>query len=317
MQIVASPASLPTVTAAPPAANVRPANSTTAQPELSGNSAFAPVAGASSSSAPRTADTYQLPRGNATATASEPTQTAEDDVRANAAAGDEGVSSAPNSQDKSAPDTEQTQAANEADDSANDAQQQAEIKQIQQLKQVDAEVRAHEQAHAAVGGNLAGAASFTYQRGPDGVRYAVGGEVSIDVGKVSGDPQATLEKMERVRRAALAPAEPSGQDRQVAAQAAQLAAEARLEIAAEQRQVARQQSNATEAERQEVRAELKEAREKQRSAEEKAEKEDEASISAAERFAEYNAKVRRINETLLRISQPSPVTAGQLLNDIA
>ncbi|GGY48178.1 hypothetical protein GCM10011297_21370 [Bacterioplanes sanyensis] len=314
MQIVASPASLPTITAAPAAANVRPANSTTAQPELSGNSAFAPVAGASSSSASRTADTYQLPRGNATQIASESTQAAEDDVRASSTGSDEGVSSAPDSQGKSAPEAE---AANEADGSASDAQQQAEIKQIQQLKQRDAEVRAHEQAHAAVGGNLAGAASFSYQRGPDGVRYAVGGEVSIDVSKVSGDPQATLEKMERVRRAALAPAEPSAQDRQVAAQAAQLAAEARLEMAAEQRQLARQQSSASEAERQEVRAELQEAREKQRAAEEKAEKEEEPTVSAAERFAEYNAKVRRINETLLRISQPSPITAGQLLNDIA
>lgn len=88
-----------------------------------------------------------------------------------------------------------------------------ELQQLSELKVRDREVRAHEAAHQAVGGQYAGAMSFTYQRGPDGAQYAVGGEVSIDVSPVEGDPQATIEKMRVVRAAAMAPAEPSGQDR--------------------------------------------------------------------------------------------------------
>lgn len=102
---------------------------------------------------------------------------------------------------------------------------------IAELASRDREVRAHEQAHAAVGGQHAGAPSYTYERGPDGKTYATGGEVQIDVGPVAGDPEATLSKMEQVQRAALAPAEPSAQDRSVAAQAQSQAAKARIEMA--------------------------------------------------------------------------------------
>lgn len=91
--------------------------------------------------------------------------------------------------------------------------------QVEALKARDREVRAHEQAHAAVGGAYAGAPTYEYQVGPDGNRYAVGGSVSIDTAPVDGDPEATIDKLEQVKAAALAPAEPSGQDRAVAAQA--------------------------------------------------------------------------------------------------
>lgn len=108
----------------------------------------------------------------------------------------------------------------------------AEKQQVQQLKQRDRQVRAHEQAHAAAAGSLAnGAPSYEYQRGPDGRQYAVGGSVSIDTSPVSGDPQATLLKAQQIQRAALAPAEPSAQDRAIAADAAAMAAEARAELA--------------------------------------------------------------------------------------
>lgn len=106
-----------------------------------------------------------------------------------------------------------------------------ELKQLTELKARDREVRAHEQAHQAVGGQYAGAISYTFQRGPDGAQYAVGGEVSIDVSPVAGDPQATIEKMRVVRAAALAPAEPSGQDRAVAAEAMQIMLKAQAEVA--------------------------------------------------------------------------------------
>lgn len=99
------------------------------------------------------------------------------------------------------------------------------------LKQRDREVRAHEQAHLSAAGRFAlGGAGFEYQRGPDGRLYAVGGDVQIDTSPVPGDPRATLEKAETVRRAALAPSEPSAQDRRVAAQASRMAAAASAEI---------------------------------------------------------------------------------------
>lgn len=105
------------------------------------------------------------------------------------------------------------------------------LKQLTELKARDREVRAHEAAHQAVGGQYAGAVSYTYQRGPDGNQYAVGGEVPIDLSPVPGDPQATVEKMRVVRAAAMAPAEPSAQDQAVAAQAMQIMLQARTEAA--------------------------------------------------------------------------------------
>lgn len=122
-----------------------------------------------------------------------------------------------------------------------------EIEQIRELKQRDQEVRAHEQAHVSVGGQYAGSPSFVYETGPDGVKYTVSGEVPIDVSIVRGDPQATLAKMVQVQRAALAPAEPSSQDRQVAALAARLAAEARADILSEKRDVMAQSSEGSTA----------------------------------------------------------------------
>jgi hypothetical protein len=107
--------------------------------------------------------------------------------------------------------------------------------QVKELKKRDAEVKSHEQAHMASGGGLVqGGASFEYQNGPDGRMYAVGGEVKIDMSP-ERTPEATIRKMQQVRRAALAPAEPSGTDRAVAAQASQIEAQARVELAEKNR----------------------------------------------------------------------------------
>ncbi|NRA37244.1 MAG: catalase [Planctomycetes bacterium] len=108
---------------------------------------------------------------------------------------------------------------------------------VAELKSREKEVRQHEQAHKSAAGRYAsGAVSYQYQQGPDGKRYAVGGHVGIDAG-ASTDPQQTMRKMDVVRRAALAPANPSAQDRSVAAAAAQTKNQAilqyRQEIAAE------------------------------------------------------------------------------------
>jgi hypothetical protein len=108
-----------------------------------------------------------------------------------------------------------------------------EQERIVKLQARDREVKAHEQAHIAAGGQyVRGGASFDYETGPDGEKYAVGGEVSIDVSKESGDPGATIAKMQVVIRAALAPANPSSQDRSVAAQATRIESEARMQSTA-------------------------------------------------------------------------------------
>jgi len=103
--------------------------------------------------------------------------------------------------------------------------------QVEQLKKIDREVRAHERAHKNAGGQYAGSASFGYTVGPDGRRYAVSGEVPIDIAPIEGDPAATIAKMAAIISAALAPEKPSGQDRRVAALAASLRAKAQAELA--------------------------------------------------------------------------------------
>jgi len=106
-----------------------------------------------------------------------------------------------------------------------------EQRQVEELKQCDRAVRAHEQAHLAAAGQYArGGPSFSYQRGPDGGQYAVGGEVRIDLSPVPGDPLATIQKVLSIQRAALAPADPSSADRQIAARAAAMTAQACQEL---------------------------------------------------------------------------------------
>lgn len=129
-----------------------------------------------------------------------------------------------------------------------------EQRQINDLQQRDREVKAHELAHKAVGGRYVTGGSFTFQTGPDGRRYAIGGEVTID-SSLGSTPQETLRKAELIRRAALAPADPSPQDYRVASQANLVAAQARGEIAAEQRDTALKSREAMREQRQEAASE--------------------------------------------------------------
>jgi len=115
-----------------------------------------------------------------------------------------------------------------ADGQAQSPEEQA---QIAALRKRDADVRAHERAHQMAAGGLAGGATYTYQRGPDGQLYAIGGEVPITIAP-GRTPEETLQRARTVRSAALAPAEPSGPDRAVAAAAASMEAQARQEISA-------------------------------------------------------------------------------------
>ena len=125
---------------------------------------------------------------------------------------------------------EQSAGREDAESRQQEQQQEADEKQITELKQRDLEVRAHEKAHAAMGGQFAAAPQFELTAGPDGRQYATDGEVSIDISEES-TPEETIRKMQQVKAAALAPAEPSPQDLRVAAEASQKAVEARNEVA--------------------------------------------------------------------------------------
>ena len=108
-------------------------------------------------------------------------------------------------------------------------------REIEQLKKRDLEVKAHEMAHVAAGGQyIRSSVNFEYKKGPDGQKYAVGGDVSIDIAEIPGDPTATISKMQIVQKAALAPLKPSSTDMRVAAKASRIEARARIEATAEQ-----------------------------------------------------------------------------------
>ena len=128
--------------------------------------------------------------------------------------------------------TEENNISSESSRLAQEAtQSQQDQQKIQQLKSRDLEVKTHEQAHLSAAGSLAnGGASFTYSKGPNGINYAGGGEVNIDTSPVNGDPAATLRKADTIRRAAMAPANPSSQDQRVAAKATAMAEKARADL---------------------------------------------------------------------------------------
>jgi len=100
---------------------------------------------------------------------------------------------------------------------------------VARLKQIEQNIRTHEAAHMAAGGAFAGGVSYVYAKGPDGKMYISGGEVPIQApeGKT---PEETVKNMEVVKRAALAPADPSAQDLAVAAAAMQIESRARAAI---------------------------------------------------------------------------------------
>jgi hypothetical protein len=109
-----------------------------------------------------------------------------------------------------------------------------EKQEVEQLKRRDAEVKAHEQAHRTTGGrHIRGSINYRYETGPDGKRYVTDGEVSIDTSEVKGNPRATIQKMQTVRKAAMAPSKPSAQDRAVAADAVKKEEKARQKMAEE------------------------------------------------------------------------------------
>lgn len=128
---------------------------------------------------------------------------------------------------RSAPDSPHPAATAEAHSSQLSEQEQEDLRKLQER---DREVRAHEQAHHALAKGHASSPHYTYKRAPDGRLYAVDGEVSIDTTPIHNNPRATIDKMQSVRHAALAPTSPSSQDRKVAAEALQTEQQARAEL---------------------------------------------------------------------------------------
>jgi SprA-related family len=107
----------------------------------------------------------------------------------------------------------------------------AEKRRLELLKKIDSDVRAHELAHITAGGRyIMSGARLQYERGSDGKSYAVAGEVTIDTSPVPGDPRATADKMGVIHRAALAPKDPSPQDRRVAERSSLVKAHALMEL---------------------------------------------------------------------------------------
>lgn len=102
---------------------------------------------------------------------------------------------------------------------------------VTKLKKEDQRVRTHENAHKSAAGTLSkGSPNYKYEFGPDGKKYAVSGDVHIDSAEVPNDPEATIEKAQKIKRAAMAPADPSSQDQKVASEASRMEAKARQEL---------------------------------------------------------------------------------------
>lgn len=111
-----------------------------------------------------------------------------------------------------------------------------EQQQLAELKQTDAQVKAHEHAHKSTAAGLTTSGpNYEYETGPDGKKYAVAGDVNVSYQK-SSDPEVNLKNAQQLKAAALAPADPSSQDRKVAMQADREIAKARQEIMEEQNQ---------------------------------------------------------------------------------
>jgi len=87
---------------------------------------------------------------------------------------------------------------------------------LEKFKQSDANIKSHEQIHASIGHTTA-PISYTYQKGPDGKIYAVGGHVKLDT-SIPNDPKAAAFKLDILQKAASAPIDSSAADNNIASQ---------------------------------------------------------------------------------------------------
>ena len=84
-------------------------------------------------------------------------------------------------------------------------------------------------------GGMTGASSYTYQQGPDGKMYAIGGEVSISM-KSGSTPEETIANARQIATAAMAAGDPSPQDFAVASSARVMEMKAQQQLAREQQE---------------------------------------------------------------------------------
>lgn len=131
---------------------------------------------------------------------------------------------------------------------SSDELSQDEKQMVADLQARDSEVHAHEAAHQS-GGASTGAATYSYQQGPDGKMYAIGGEVSISF-QTGSTPQETIANARAVISSALAPASPSGQDMAVASSAMVMMMKAQQQLAREaQEKIAGQETYKNESDK--------------------------------------------------------------------
>jgi hypothetical protein len=110
-------------------------------------------------------------------------------------------------------------------------------KAVEQLKSRDKEVRAHEAAHSTNPELIKiGSSQFDYTIGPDGKAYATGGKVTLSTGN-SRTPEEALSKAEALKKAAMAPGEPSSQDFQTLNAAVAMEFEARNQIYSDRKKI--------------------------------------------------------------------------------
>jgi hypothetical protein len=96
---------------------------------------------------------------------------------------------------------------------------------LEKLRDRDALVRGHENSHIlAAGGQVSGPVQYTYQTGPDGRQYAIGGSVNISVVSSPANDEDAARQAETARRAATAGGEMSLRDMQVAMRATEISA---------------------------------------------------------------------------------------------
>jgi len=138
-------------------------------------------------------------------------------------------------QEKKLKEDEEKKAKESAQKGSSDELSEDEERLVLDLQSRDSEVRAHEAAHQAAGGGMTGAASYTYQQGPDGKMYAIGGEVSISM-KTGSTPQETVANARQIAAAAMAAGDPSPQDYSVAASARVMEMKAQQQLAREQQE---------------------------------------------------------------------------------
>lgn len=162
--------------------------------------------------------------------------TARANAQEQAAAGNQGV-------EKGTRGLEKNESSNETNNRQNQEQQNSsgsknpteltsdERAHLAELKAVDTKVRAHEAAHQS-GPAASGGASYTYKKGPDGIMYAVGGEVPVRI-QTGSTPQESIMNLQGVIATALAPADPSPQDISIASKARVMMMKAQQELAQE------------------------------------------------------------------------------------